>query len=239
MQPTKVIIADDEKEARELLLHYLPRWKSLEVKECADGRAVLNALQEFQPDILFLDIKMPELSGMEVLQQKNRTLLPAVIFTTAFDEYALSAFDYEVLDYLLKPFERERFDKAWKRATDYVAFVKNKTTQNWLIQLPIKTGAKTELVNMDEIVCFRAEGSYVQVITADKTYLITEPIYKLESLVDPSKFARVHRSIIVQINAIKTIQSLLNGDHILILKNGKEIRASRTYKEKINQMKLF
>jgi len=92
---------------------------------------------------------------------------------------------------------------------------------------------------MDEIIYFRAEGPYVQVITADKTYLITEPIYELESLVDPSKFARVHRSVIVQINAIKTIQSLLNGDHILILKNGKEIRASRTYKEKINEMKLF
>ena len=239
MPALKVIIADDEKEARELLLHYLARGKNLDVKECADGHAVLKALREFQPDILFLDIKMPELSGIEVLQQKRTTLLPAVIFTTAFDEYALSAFDYEVLDYLLKPFERERFDRAWKRATDYVVFAKNKTTQSWLTQLAIKTGAKTELVNMDEIVYFRAEGSYVQVITADKTYLITEPIYELESWVDPSKFARVHRSVIVQINAIKTIQSLLNGDHILILKNGKEIRASRTYKEKINRMKLF
>jgi two-component system LytT family response regulator len=239
MHPLKVIVADDEKEARELLLHYLPRLKSLEVKECADGQAVLKALQEFQPDILFLDIKMPELSGIEVLQQKKTTLLPAVIFTTAFDEYALSAFDYEVLDYLLKPFERERFDRAWKRALDYVSFVKNNTVQTHLTQLPVKTGVKTELVDMDEIIFFRAEGSYVQVITADKNYLITEPIYELESLVDPSKFARVHRSVIVQINAIKTIQSLLNGDHILILKNGKEIRASRTYKEKINQMKLF
>jgi two-component system LytT family response regulator len=238
MQPLKVIIADDEKEARELLLHYLPHGKHLETRQCADGKTVLKALQEFLPDILFLDIRMPELSGIEVLQKKKTTLLPGVILTTAFDEYALSAFDYEVLDYLLKPFERERFDKAWKKATDYVAFVKNKTTKSRVTQLPIKTGVKTELVNMDEIIYFRAEGSYVQVITADKAYLITEPIYELESLVDPSKFARVHRSVIVQINAIKTIQSLLNGDHILILKNGKEIRASRTYKDKINQMKL-
>ena len=237
MHPLKVLIADDEKEARELLLHYLKEWPNLEIKECADGRTTVNSFENFNPDILFLDIKMPELTGIEVLQKKPVHAIPAVVFTTAYDEYALPAFDYEAIDYLLKPFEKERFDKAMKKALDFVEFRKNKRSKNYITQLPVKTGVKTELVNADEIFYFQAEGSYVQVITESKTYLITEPIYELESTLDPAKFARVHRSVIVQTNVIKSIQSLLNGDHILLLKNGKEIRASRTYKEKIKELK--
>jgi two-component system LytT family response regulator len=238
MQPLKILIADDETEARALLLHYLNAEKNFEIKECADGRSTLLALNNFQPDILFLDIKMPELTGMEVVQQKQISLLPAVVFTTAYDEYALPAFDYEVLDYLLKPFEKERFDRAFNRARDYVAFVKNKPARNYLLQIPVKTGSRTELVNPDEVIYFQAEGSYVQVVTTSKTYLITEPVYELESLLDPLKFARVHRSVIVRIDAVRNIQSLLNGDHILLLKNGKEIRASRTYRQKIREIGL-
>ncbi len=237
MQPLKVLIADDEKEARELLLHYLKGWPNLEIKECADGRNTVNSFENFNPDILFLDIKMPELTGIEVLQTKPAHAVPAIVFTTAYDEYALPAFDYEAIDYLLKPFEKERFDKAMKRAIDYTEFRRNKKSQSYITQLAVKTGLKTELVSADDIFYFQAEGAYVQMITENKTYLITEPIYELESTLDPVKFARVHRSVIVQINAIKSIQSLLNGDHTLVLKNGNEIRASRTYKEKIKELK--
>ena len=235
----KILVADDEKEARAMLLHYLREEKNFEIKECADGISTLKTLQEFQPDILFLDIKMPELSGMEVLQRKQTTLLPAIIFTTAYDEYALPAFDYEVLDYLLKPFEKERFNRALKRGIDYVEFVKNKKPRQYLSHLPVKKGSKTEMLKLDDIFYLQAEGSYVRVITQDKYYLINETIYELQSLLDPSRFARVHRSVIVQINVIKTIQSLLNGDHILLLKNGKEIRASRTFRQVIKELKLI
>ena len=237
MHLLKVLIADDEKEARELLLHYLQEWPNLEIKECADGRNTVNSFEDFDPDILFLDIKMPELTGIEVLQKKPAHAVPAVVFTTAYDEYALPAFDHEAVDYLLKPFEKERFDKAMKRAMDYVEFRKNKRSKSYTTQLAVKTGVKTELVNVNDIFYFQAEGSYVQVITENKTYLITEPIYELESILDPLKFARIHRSVLVQANVIKSIQSLLNGDHILILKNGNEVRASRTYKEKIKELK--
>jgi two-component system, LytTR family, response regulator len=238
MQPLKIVIADDEIEARKLLLHYL-NGKDFQIKECTDGISVLKALQDFQPDIVFLDIKMPELTGIEVLQNKQDTLLPAVILTTAFDEYALSAFDYEVIDYLLKPFEKTRFDKALIRALDYVSFTHNKTKRHYLKQIAVKTGAKTELLNVEDIFLFKAEGPYVQVITQAKVHLITEPIYELASSLDPSEFARVHRSIIVRIDQIKSIQSLLNGDHLLLLKNGREIRASRTYKERIKSIQSF
>ncbi|MBD0285787.1 MAG: response regulator transcription factor [Flavisolibacter sp.] len=237
MDPLKIIIADDEKEARALLLHYLQGWQNTVIKECADGSSTLAILPEFEPDILFLDIKMPELTGLQVVQKRPAALLPAVIFTTAFDEYALPAFDYEAIDYLLKPFEKERFDRAMKRAIDYITFVKNKQARNYLTQLPVKTGSKTELIPVDDIYYFQAEGSYVQAITEKKAYLISDPIYELESALDPLRFARVHRSVIVQVPFIKSIQSLLNGDHILVLSNGKEIRASRTYRDKINELK--
>ena len=120
---------------------------------------------------------------------------------------------------------------------DYVDFVHSKKTTQYISQLPVKTGGRTELIDVDDILYFQAEGAYVQVFASYKTWLITEPIYELETLLDPQKFARVHRSVIVQVNAVRSIQSLLNGDHILLLKNGKEIRASRTYKEKIKKWK--
>lgn len=234
----KILIADDEREARELLLYYLKDLgNEAELTECADGKSTLHTLQTFKPDILFLDIKMPELTGMEVLQHKGTAALPAVIFTTAYDEYALPAFDVEAVDYLLKPFEKDRFDRALKRAIDYVEFTKKKKAGSYLTQLAGKFGTRTDLIPVHEVQYFQAEGSYVQIVTGSKTYLLTQPIYELESSLDPEQFARVHRSVIVNISCIKSIQSLLNGDHELVLMNGKKIRASRTYKEKIKGWK--
>jgi two-component system, LytTR family, response regulator len=236
--PMKILIADDEKEARELLVFYLNGLKhELQLMECADGKSTLESLQRFQPDIVFLDIKMPELSGIQVLQSKELSALPAVIFTTAYDEYALPAFDLQAVDYLLKPFEKERFDKALKRAMDYVQFAKTTTQGSYLSHLAGKTGSRTDLIPINDIQYFQAEGAYVQVITNTKTYLIPQPIYELESGLNPAQFTRVHRSVIVNISFIKSIQSLLNGDHELMLINGKKIRASRTYKEKIRSWK--
>lgn len=234
----RILIADDEREARELLWYYLSDLQNeTQLAECADGKSTLEALHNFKPDILFLDIKMPELNGMEVLQHKDATALPAVIFTTAYDEYALPAFDLEAVDYLLKPFEKDRFDRALKRALDYVEFTKKKKAGNYLTQLAGKLGSRTDLIPVSEILYFQAEGSYVQIVTVSRTYLLTQPIYELESSLDPLQFARVHRSVIVNISCIKSIQSLLNGDHKLVLANGKKIRASRTYKEKIKGWK--
>jgi two-component system, LytTR family, response regulator len=238
MASWKILIADDEKEARELLLHYLDDHQYiLQVKESRDGESTLKMLQEFQPDILFLDIKMPEITGLEVLQKRTPSALPAIIFTTAFDEYALPAFDNAAIDYLLKPFEKERFDKALQRAMDYVQLVKNKKDDKYPLHIPVTTGSRTQLIPVDHVQYFQADGAYVQVITENKNYLITESVYELEEMLDPAHFARVHRSVIVNLGCIKSIRSLLNGDHMLLLKNGKEIRASRTYKDKIKALK--
>jgi two-component system, LytTR family, response regulator len=236
-QPLKILIADDEIEARELLLYYLQEWQSATLREASNGTDALQLLNTFKPDIVFLDIRMPEMTGIEVLQQKADSSKPAVIFTTAFDEYALPAFDYEAVDYLLKPFDKERFDRSMRRAIDYRNFIKAETQKSFLKHLPVRIGSKTDLLNIEHISYFQAEGSYVQVVTNEKTYLISEPIYELESVLDPALFARVHRSVIVRTEMIQQIQSLMNGDHILILKNGSELRASRSYRDTINELK--
>lgn len=230
----KILIADDEKEARELLRHYLQQSEcDAQIVECADGKTTYDALQQVDADIIFLDIKMPELSGIEVLQKRKAAALPAIIFTTAYDNYALPAFDFEAVDYLLKPFESTRFEKALSKAIRYVDFVKvNKRTQ-YSNTLGIKIGSRTDLIPLNDILYFQAEGTYVQVITSSKTYLIPDAIYELESTLNPSQFQRIHRSVIINIAYIKSIHSLLNGDHQVILKNGKELRASRTYKDTI------
>lgn len=232
--PLKILVADDEKEARELLLHYLYQYESnAQVIECADGKATHEALKEFNPDILFLDIKMPELSGIEVLQKKESSIHPAIIFTTAYEDYALPAFDFEAIDYLLKPFEKERFEKALKKAIAYVDFAKNKKRKILTSTFAVKTGSRTDLIPLQDIHYFQAEGTYIQVVTSAKTYLIPEPIYELELSLDPGQFSRIHRSVIVNTQYIKSINSLLNGDHQVVLKNGKELRASRTYRDTI------
>lgn len=233
----KIVIADDEKEARELLLHYLCGMETAaEVLECADGKATSEALQKFSPDILFLDIRMPELSGIEVLQGKEASSLPAVVFTTAYDDYALPAFEAEAVDYLLKPFEKERFEKAWKRAIAYVEFVRSKKAKAYSSTLAVKTGSRTDLLSLDDVWYFRAEGTYVQVVTELRTYLIPEAIYELEGMLNPQRFLRIHRSVIVNTACVTAIHSLLNGDHLLTLKNGAALRASRTYRDAVKRL---
>jgi two-component system, LytTR family, response regulator len=230
METVRILIADDEEEARELILHYLDQsGMSYNAMQATDGQSTLQLLEKEKPDILFLDIKMPELNGIEVLQHREMSPLPAIIFTTAFDEFALSAFDFEATDYLLKPFGKERFDKAIERATRYVQFTKEARKGSYLQQLGIKMGSKTILVPVADIELFQADGAYIQVHTLDKNWLLSMPMYELESRLDPAHFLRVHKSVIIRIASVKSVTSLLN-DYVLTLQSGKEVRGSRTYR---------
>jgi two-component system, LytTR family, response regulator len=236
MRQLKILIADDEMEARELIAHFLKEVQlNVEVGEASDGKETLVLLDEFGPDILLLDVNMPEMSGLEVLQRKQRSVLPVVIFTTAYDHYALPAFEFEALDYLLKPFDKERFEKALKRAIEQVD--RTKKARIYPAHITVKTGSRSDLIQLPEVEYFQAEGSYIQVVTKQKTYLIADTIHELESQLDPQLFMRVHRSVIVNIKEIRSIQSLLNGDHILKLNSGKELRSSRTYRQRVNGLK--
>lgn len=240
MKELKILIADDEQSARELILHYLNQSSnSFIVSEAADGKAALDLLVKEKPDILFLDIKMPELDGIGVLQQRETALLPAIIFTTAFDEYALPAFDFEATDYLLKPFGKERFDKALEKATRYISFVKNPVDRTWLEQISVKQGVRTQLIPVTDIQYFHSEAAYVEVHAVNGISLINTPLYELEARLNPDRFARIHKSLIIGLPFIKAIQSLPNGDFIVLMNSGKELRGSRTYRNKLKKIFPF
>jgi two-component system LytT family response regulator len=240
MKEMKILIADDEQSARELLLYYLSQTSySPIILQAADGRTALELLTNEKPDILFLDVKMPELNGIEVLKQRETSPLPAIIFTTAFDEYALPAFDYEATDYLLKPFGKERFDKALEKGVRYIQFVKNAGAKPWLEQLSIKKGNKTQLIAVNEVQYFRSQGAYVEVNSTNMISLINTPLYELEASLDPASFARIHKSLIISLKNIKEIKSLLNGDFIVIMNNGEQLRGSRTYRSNLKRIVSF
>ena len=234
----KILIADDEQSARELILYYLAQTSyNPIVFHAADGKSALDLLAKEKSDILFLDVKMPELNGMEVLKQRDAAPLPAIIFTTAFDEYALPAFDYEATDYLLKPFGKERFDKALEKAARYVHSVNN--AGPWLEQLSIKKGNKTQLIAVNEVQYFRSQGAYVEVRSTDRTSLINTPLYELEASLDPARFTRIHKSLIICWKYIKEIRSLVNGDFLVIMNNGEQLRGSRTYRSSVKKIVSF
>jgi two-component system, LytTR family, response regulator len=238
MKEMKILIADDEQSARELILYFLSQTSySPIIFQAADGRSALELLTKEKPDILFLDVKMPELNGIEVLKQRDDAPLPAIIFTTAFDEFALPAFDYEATDYLLKPFGKERFDKALEKAARYVYFVKN--AGPWLEQLSIKKGNKTQLIAVNEVQYFRSQGAYVEVRSTDRISLINTPLYELEASLDPARFTRIHKSLIICWKYIKEIKSLVNGDFIVIMNNGEQLRGSRTYRSSVKKIVSF
>jgi len=238
MKEMKILVADDEQSARELILHYLSQSSySPIIFQAADGRSALELLEKEKPDILFLDVKMPELNGIEILKQRDAAPLPAIIFTTAFDEFALPAFDYEATDYLLKPFGKERFDKALEKAIRYVQFIKN--TGPWLEQLSIKKGNKTQLIAVNEVQYFRSQGAYVEVRSTDRISLINTPLYELEASLDPARFTRIHKSLIICWKYIKEIKSLVNGDFIVIMNNGEQLRGSRTYRSSVKKIVSF
>jgi two-component system, LytTR family, response regulator len=229
MQQMKVLIADDEIEARQLIYFFL---KELEVscliKETGDGLSTIQALEGYEPDILFLDIKMPGLNGIEVLEQKDKSNLPAIIFTTASDEYALSAFDFDAVDYLLKPFEQERFQKALSKAMNFVDSLKPE--KKFISTLTIKHGNRSVFLPVKDILYFGSDGNYVEVFIEDKKYSLNQALYKVEVMLDPGDFIRVHRSTIVNVHAVRNVTSLANGDSVLVLSNGQKVRASRFYK---------
>ena len=235
MTQLKILIADDEKEARNLIRYYIGFFcNPLEIMEASDGKKTLDLLNVKEPDIVFLDVKMPDLTGIEVLQKRERSSLPAIIFTTAFDEHAISAFDHEAVDFLLKPFSKERFQKALEKAVKYVAFIKTHIEKRTYSKtLSAKTGTKTVFIPVEEIEYLEAKDAYVKIGNNSKTILINIPLYKLETLLDPSQFVRVHRTFIINRNYLICMMSLSNGDYILYLKSGKQIRASRTYSSKL------
>ena len=232
----KVIIIDDEPLARSIVKEYLQKNGQLQlIQECGDGFEGVKAIQQHNPDLIFLDIQMPKINGFEMLELIDNP--PAVIFTTAFDEYAIKAFEAHAIDYLLKPFNQERFDKAVKKWIDQ----KNVTASNGTKELleitslspsqtqriVIKDGSKIKIIPVHEIFYLEAADDYVKVHTKDGYFLKSKTMNHFEQVLDANQFVRSHRSYIINITQITRIDPYEKDNHVAILKSGVKVPISR------------
>lgn len=246
----RVLLVDDELLARGMIREMLESDRDVEiVGECVNGEEAVAAIREHKPDLIFLDIQMPEESGFEVLESLNDEYTPHVIFVTAYDQYAVRAFEVHALDYLLKPFDRERFDASWRRAKEHILKEKGgrlderiltlleelKAGAKFLERLVIKSGGRVFFLEADEIDWIEAEGNYVSVHSGKKSHLLRETISSLEAQLDPKKFRRVHRSAIVQLAKIKELQPWFHGEYRILLHSGAQLMLSRNYRENLQE----
>ena len=246
----RALVIDDEPLAREMIREMLSDDPEVEIiGECINGHEAVAAIRAHAPDLLFLDVQMPELGGFAVLEALEAEHIPFVIFVTAYDQYAVRAFEVHALDYLLKPFDRERFEAAWQRAKAQIRRERTanldqrilalleeiKAAPKYLERLVIKTGGRVFFLETDDIYWIEAEGNYVRIHNGQKSYLLRETISGLEAQLDPKKFLRIHRSAIVKIDRIQELQPWFHGEYRVILHNGTQLTLSRNYRENLQE----
>ena len=243
----RTVIVDDMPLARRRIKRYLGVDDEIEViAECANGSEAVDAIRKLRPDLLFLDVQMPEMDGFDVLAEIGADRMPAVVFVTAFDEFALKAFDVNAVDYLLKPFDHERFRRALARVKLQIAqrsgtlnerlsvlLSEVKAKPKYLKRLVVKASGRTMVLLTAEIDYIEAAGNYLRIRIGKSEYLIRDRLSSLESKLDPEKFTRIHRSTIVNVERIKEMHPLFNGDQMLILDKGSQLTMSRNYRDKL------
>lgn len=246
MSKLKILIADDEKPARKKILSFLKNTDgNFDLIEAENGIDTVEKILNGKPHLVFLDIQMPGITGFEVIENIGIEKMPVVVFVTAYDQYAVNAFEVNAVDYLLKPFDKERFFKSFNRAKEQIDFKnkKNELIKNLLNEIKkekrqlerilVNTGSRYFFVNVSEILFISAEEKYVELNTAKGKYLLRETMTKLEEELDPNKFARIHRSYIVNIEHIGEIQPWSHGDYIVIMKNGEKLSMSRRFRQNL------
>jgi two-component system LytT family response regulator len=244
-QSWRAIIADDEPRSRAVARRMLVAYPSFNVvAECANGYEVLAAIRQFQPHLLLLDIQMPEMDGFAVLKQINREQMPVVVFATAFDQYAIRAFEVHALDYLIKPFDEQRFAAMMQRVHERLDEGDERTyTQQVLTMLQVLTKAtayperlvvrlrgKMIPLPVSQIDWIEAEDNYIRIHSGHKSYLDRETLSGICDCLDPRKFIRVHRSAVVNVDNIQELTGA-DGQYELILKSGARLALSRTYRD--------
>jgi two-component system LytT family response regulator len=238
----KTLIIDDEPLAAGIVSEYLMEFPQFEVLEvCQDGFQGLKAIQQHQPDLVFLDVQMPKITGFEMLELLDEP--PAVIFTTAFDQYALKAFDAKALDYLLKPFSQARFRQAIDRFLERRERIQEEKVEQELSQLAEKSNRLVvrvkndiKIIPVQEVVFFEAEDDYVAIHTSGGKYLKKMTMKTLEESLDPGKFVRVHRSFIIHLNGITGIEPYERDSYLVKLKGGEQIPVSKTGYARLRQV---
>ncbi len=245
------MIVDDEPPARAKIRSFLERESDIEVvAECDDGTAAVEAIREHAPDVLFLDVEMPGLDGLEVVEAVGSMAMPLTVFVTAFDRYAVKAFEKHAVDYLLKPFDRGRFQSMLAQVRERLQSAPDRELDRRLetllaglrgqpayaSRLTVKSPRGLTLVRASEVDWVDAAGNYVRLNSNGATYLMRETMSSLERRLDPRQFMRIHRSTIVNIERIREIRPLQHGEHLVVLDSGQRLTLSRSYRNKLDEL---
>ena len=220
------------------------------IGECATGNDAVQAIREHSPDLVFLDVQMPDGNGFDVLESIDLHQMPIVVFVTAYDQYAIRAFDVHALDYLLKPFDQSRFEQAVVRAKSEVVLRNNTNVNQKLLSLLehiesnkkhmdrilVKSAGRVFFLRFDEIDWIESAGNYVKLHVGSESHLLRETMGEMEKKLGTEKFVRIHRTAIVNIDRIKELQPWFNGEYIVLLTNGEKLTASRGYKRKLSEL---
>lgn len=237
------LVVDDEPLARRAIVRLLRNDADIALAgECGDGASAVTAIRERKPDLVFLDIQMPAMTGLDVVAAIGAADMPPTVFVTAYEQYAVRAFDANALDYLVKPFGRERFAETLRRAKTRLAAADAQTQASAQIakmldalrrrdehleRLRVRIGEHVALIDVDDVVWIRANGNTVQIHLADRVHELRETMATLAERLDPRRFVRVHRSAIVNVRRVKTIHPWFNGYHVVTMDNGQQLRMSR------------
>jgi len=253
--PLRVLIVDDEPLARQRLLDLLEQAEGVEITGTGDsGKAAVKAIRAERPDLVLLDVQMPGLTGLDVVREIGPGNMPVTVFVTAYDQHALAAFELAALDYLLKPFEDERFFQALQRARDTIRLRKVGELQEGLLSLlqgkqselpeptekagyleriAVEMRGQVRVVPVEQIDFISADGAYAELHAGEKMYVIRERMQNLEERLDPARFFRIHRSTIVQLDRVEALLTASGGDYAVRLADGKRLRVSRGRRDEL------
>jgi two-component system, LytTR family, response regulator len=256
-RPITVLVADDEPLARRRLLRLLRAEPGIEVvAECKGGRSAVEQILARAPDLVFLDIQMPDLDGFGVIAEVGAERMPAVVFVTAYDQYALRAFDVHAFDYLLKPFEGERFHAALARVRAFLSATRRegypgedqlrrllaevlgretettaKPASPFFERVAVKSEGGTRILQIADVDWFETDGNYVRVHVGKNTYVIRSTANRLQEELDPARFARIHRRFLVNVDRVVGLEPWFGGDAVVLLRDGTKLRLSRNFRE--------
>ena len=245
----RALIVDDEELARDRIASLLAEQNDVEVVgTCADGPSAVEAIERERPDLVFLDVQMPGMDGFEVIENLDRDHVPAVVFVTAHDAHAIRAFEIHALDFLLKPFDQTRFEKALERARAQLSRDKSSTIDSRLVslleelrderkypeRLIVKSSGRVFFVRAEDIDWVEASGNYVKIHTKSEAHLLRESMKNMEAKLDPKTFVRIHRSAIVNIDRIKELEPWFHGEYVVIMRDGTRLTASRVFSDRLS-----
>ena len=247
----RALIVDDEALARKRIRSLLANDPGIEViEECSDGEKAVEAIRTLAPDLVFLDVQMPVMTGFDVIRSIGTEQMPVIIFVTAYDQYALKAFEVHAVDYLLKPFNRARFEKTVTHAKTLISRLQSGAFNGPLLTLlgslqrkqemqerfMIKSAGRIVFLRAEDIDWMETVGNYVRFHVGRDSHLMRETMNGMELKLDPQKFMRIHRSTIVNIDRVKELQPWAKGEYVVIMRDGARLSMSRRYRERLHKL---